>query len=631
MTREGSKDNPLTREETQAFYKERKENEKKREEESRIKRQQEFETLKNEVQEQIIIQIRRGLTSKQLNITGWKLGEWVILEDTTKKRLIVAPDGQTYQDYLGLDMKHDLVRVDEKNKTKKVQDENKLLKKAITEKEIRLEDKESVELDLYKYIIGMGIRFTTDQFGNRVGIYNNKYYEINHDEFKYLIVEVYFEEKGKVFNNSIWEKVKSILQAKCAHDTTEFPLRCHTNGIRTYYDDGDSVWEFCMGEAKTYDKESADCPVIFRRYVQQQKAPIAFSTKKTIDLLRKVTALFQLEDYREESLLPLFLSSHPSPIQLFTGDPGAAKSTYTQFISTLVDPNNAEKLTLPAKNELEKFALHKQQFYIIQYDNVRDFCAEQSDELCRMVTGGTSIARKLFTNGELYLSKGMPRLLINGLRPEPSNFNDLLDRTLLLDMRRVNSKPEDEIWSKINEILPELRYCCLRDASLALALEIGEIDNLPRMSRYCILGEKISRVWGNEKNSFIEWFTKRMEISHASGMDDPLMIVLKDYLKANKFEVETQGMKHSASEWRIRLVEWAKEKNVTTDIYGVEKEGQTKRKGMAMLVDEKDFPKSANWIGRRFRDLAPLMETLGYGIEVLRTTDDRIVHIFKKK
>lgn len=585
--------------------------------------------------ENYYIHIRHGLTSRILDITGWKVGEWIEVGDgtTDKKRLIIRPDGTSYQDFLREDGKHDLVKIEEKNKTKKVQEENKELKEAITEKEISLEERESEELKLYKYIIALDIRFCTDQFSNEVAIYKNKYYVINGKEFKSLVAEIYFEEKGKVFNDGIWKKVLTVLNAKCSHKIEFFPLRAHTQEGKNYYDDGQLVWEFDNGEYKTYDRDSKECPVIFRRYNHQLPAEIKPNDKKTKELLADIKGLFNIEDFREESIVPMFSSEHPEPMKLLVGDPGAAKSTLSLIIKRLVDPDQVERVSIPDKNNLSDFSMHRQHFYVILYDNIREFTKEQSDQLCMMITGGTGVSRMLYTNGDLHISKGLPRIIGNGLRPEPSNFNDLLDRTLIVDMLRIeNSRPEKEIWSKVNSILPELRFCCLRDISKAVHVTLEEEQEFPRMSEYCLLGEKTRVLW-KEENSFTKWFSYRMDVSHATGMDDPMMIVLEKYLESYKYLLETpEGIKMTGSDWRIKLVEWSKERmNLGVGIDGSTKEGNYLRKDMALLVEEKDFPKNATWMGRRFRDLSPLLRAKGYGVEVIRTADDRSIRLFIKK
>jgi len=580
-----------------------------------------------------IIHIRQGLTSRQLDITGWKTGEWVEIDNGEKKRLLVRPDGITYQDYMRLDGKHDLIKVEEKNKTKKIEKENKELKKAITEKEISLEQKESPELALYKFIAEQEIDFCIDQFGNHVAVHKNKYYDIVGAEFETLINKKHFLEKGKVPNTSVWKKALVVLKGDCDEKNQFFPIRTYTKEKKLYYDDGQLVWEFNNGEHKTYDKDSKDCPVIFRRNKIQKKAEIKPNEKQTKELFKPITTMFNLEDYREESILPMFSSEHPNPMGLFIGEPGAAKSTFTLFIKRLIDPDEIEKLSIPDKNNLSEFNMHRQNFAVILYDNIREFTKEQSDQLCMMITGSSGLARELYTNGGLYVTKGKPRILANGIRPEPSNFNDLLDRTLIVDMQRIeNSRPERVIWEKIDETLPELRYCCLRDVSKALYDEQIETEGLPRMSEYCLMAESISRIWGNEEGSFIEWFTKRMEISHATGMDDPFMIVLEGYLKHNNLLLQTEGMKCTGSEWRAKITDWCEEKlNLGVGYDGSVKEGQYLRKDMYRLSQEKEFPRNATWIGRRFKDLTPLLRVKGYFVEQIKTSDERYIKVYINK
>lgn len=567
--------------------------------------------------ETTIIHQRRGTTSRALDITGWNIGEWEPNGDQPK-RMLVDPGGNRWLDYLGKDGKHDLVRWEKSSESKE------------EKTKIKEEQKEvSPEKVLYDFVHELGIEFCCDQFANNACIYKNQYYDINSKEIKAEIASKYFEIKDSVFSDTVWAKFLSVVSNKCILNQKYFPIRCHTEGDRLYYDTGYSVWVFEKDTAIGYTIESS--PIIFRRYNHQMKSEIQPTDKKSCDLINEIAELFNIYDFRPETIPPLFCSNHPNPIYLFSGDPGAAKSTFSLFLKKLVDPDQVDKLTMPGDKNIMEFGMHRQHFYLLLYDNVRSFSQQQSDELCRMVTGGTSISRRLYTNGELFISKGLPRIVANGLRPEPSSFNDLLDRTLLSDMMRVQkSIPEKLVWDKIDSLLPTLRYACLRDMSNALVLAYDqEFPKLPRMSEYCLIAESLNCLWSGELGSFVNWFNKKMDIAHASGMDDPLAVVLLAYLESQDLYVKS-GLSYTTSDWRVKLVEWAEEKALKTDSYGQEyRSSEFLRPGFHLSVNEKDFPRNAVWLGRRFRDLAPLLNTLGYSVRVIRSSKENFVEIKK--
>jgi len=495
-------------------------------------------------------------------------------------------------------------------------------------KEIK-EDKVSSEKEIHDFAKELGVEFYQDQFSNNVAVYRKHYYLISNSEFESFIGRKFFEKNGTLWNEGTWSKFIKITTYDCMSNTKFFPLRVHVEGDTIYYDSGKGIWKFANEEAKVYLAEDNEIPVIFRRYKHQMEAPLKETTRTAKEIIEEITSKFNIKDFRPETIPLFFCSEHPHPINLISGDPGAAKSTFSLFIKTLVDPDQVDKLSIPEMKNISDFGMHRQQFYVLLYDNVRNFDKNQSDELCRMVTGGTSITRKLYTDGELYITKGLPRIIINGLRPEPSSFNDLLDRTLLFDMNRItNSKPERTIWRELNGTMAELRYACLRDMSAAMVLAYEqEFPEMPRMSEYCLLGESLNVLWGGELGSFVGWFKERMAIAHAAGMDDPFTIVLKGYLDANK-GVLKQGIQYSASEWRFKLEEWGKDVVVRQNAYGEEyKTKDFLRPDMALCIDEKEFPKNANWVGRRFRDVAPLLHQFGYTIDVNRTSKESVILI----
>lgn len=564
-----------------------------------------------------IIHVRWGLSSRQVDIEGWTIGE-IESAGEEKKRILVDPSGKKWIDYIGKDGKHDLQKIIEKKE-----------RKEDTFKEEKL-DEPAPEKLLYDYITGLNIEFCIDQFSNSCVLYNNKYYLLNSVEFRAEISKSFFLEKQKLFGESTWNKFIHIVSTDCLSNEIYFPIRCHTDDNHIYYDTGISVWKFGCDQNQGYTIES-DLPIKFRRYKHQQKADIIPTEERTKDLIKEITDIFNIDDFRPEIIPLLFCSNHPNPIYLFTGEPGSAKSTFSSFLKKLVDPDHADKPTFPEPKKVSEFGMHRQHFYLIEYDNVRSFSHEQSDELCKMVTGGATISRKLYTDGELFIMKGLPRIIINGLRPEPSQFNDLLDRSLLFDMRRIKERMTEKIiWSKLNAIIPRLRFACLRDMSNALTLAYEqEFPNLPRMSDYCLLGESLNVLWGGELGSFVNWFNKKMNISHASGMDDPLMVVLVSYLEDHREDLK-KGISCSISEWRFKLVEYAEQKVIEHTNLGVEYEGRTfARKDLALAVQEKDFPKNAIWLGRRLRDVSPLLSTLGYSVSVRRGGRENTVEISK--
>lgn len=552
------------------------------------------------------IHVRWGLTSRQINITGWYKGEWIDCVNKEKKRVLENPGHTKYWDFLGLDGKHTLEKYFEKEESEK---ESK-------------EDKESVEKTLYNFIGTLGMEFCSDQFANNCVVYKKKYYELNSREIKAIVSSLYFKDFNCVFSNQAWEKVTNVLSNDCILNQKYFPIRCFTEGEIVYYDSGDTVWKFYGGEVTKYNVDTDDCPVIFRRYQHQLPASLEKTDKTAKELLEQATKLFNIQDFKPETIPPFFCSEHPNPMFLVTGDPGAAKSTFTLFLKMLVDPDQVDKLSMPDKKNLVEFGLHRQRFYLLLYDNIRSFYQEQSDELCRMITGGTSITRKLYTNGELYVTKGLPRIIGNGLRPEPSSFNDLLDRTLLFDMNRIqHSKPEKVVWKILNELIPKIRYACLRDASKALTLAYEqEFPKMPRMSEFCLISESLNVLWGGELGSFVNWFNNKMDIAHASGMDDPVTVVLLKYLEFHSDSAKA-GISRTSTDWKYTLEKWALEKDPSYNFINEE---------AAMCIQEKDYPKNAVWLGRRFRDLAPLLSSLGYEVTVIRTSKENKV-LFKKK
>lgn len=98
-----------------------------------------------------IIEVRgKGLSTRKIDITGWKIDEYVEAQNGNKKRIIERPDGVIYLDLLGVDNKHSITEIKPtKQKKAPEQKENdkweEKKKKAAIEKERLAREEEELE------------------------------------------------------------------------------------------------------------------------------------------------------------------------------------------------------------------------------------------------------------------------------------------------------------------------------------------------------------------------------------------------------------------------------------------------------------------------------------------------------
>ena len=108
------------------------------------------------------------------------------------------------------------------------------------------------------------------------------------------------------------------------------------------------------------------------------------------------------------------------------------------MLRSLVDPNNADKTTLPGSER----DLYVQGFnnYMLCYDNQRTLSKHQSDWLCRMSTGGGYSTRRLWTNNEQESFSMTRPIILNGIS-QIVEQPDLIERSIIINLKTI---PKDK-------------------------------------------------------------------------------------------------------------------------------------------------------------------------------------------
>lgn len=171
------------------------------------------------------------------------------------------------------------------------------------------------------------------------------------------------------------------------------------------------------------------------------------------------------------------------PILNLNGEHGSGKSTITEVLKSLVDPNQAMTRAAP-RNEHE-LMISADNSYVLALDNLSSIQDWQSDALCRLSTGAGWSTRRLYSDqDEIILSLKRP-IILNGIT-EIVTRPDLLSRSLIVTVPPIaHRRPKSEFWKEYEAALPVL----LAEVFDALAIGLKEIDqvslsNLPRMTDF---------------------------------------------------------------------------------------------------------------------------------------------------
>ena len=93
---------------------------------------------------------------------------------------------------------------------------------------------------------------------------------------------------------------------------------------------------------------------------------------------------------------------------------------------------------------------------LICFDNLGRLQLWQSDALCRAYSGETTSKRKLYTDEEDVVFQYKRAIILNGINC-PATREDILDRSILINLKRIrNYKEERVIFNGWNALKPEL-------------------------------------------------------------------------------------------------------------------------------------------------------------------------------
>ncbi len=192
-----------------------------------------------------------------------------------------------------------------------------------------------------------------------------------------------------------------------------------------------------------------------------------------------------------------FAGKFARPISVFAGEKGGAKSTMTRLVNDLVDPTEADLLSLPAKED--EFAITLQKHWFAGFDNVSVISKQQSDWLCKGATGGALEKRKLYTDIGSIVCKFQSCISINGVTL-PLEADDVLDRALLFDIQRIEPerrKKEEVLWKEFSEDKPYILGAIFKIISKVLAVdEVPQLDKLTRLADFESKGYVIAQCTG---------------------------------------------------------------------------------------------------------------------------------------
>ncbi len=300
----------------------------------------------------------------------------------------------------------------------------------------------------------------------------------------------YYVETGKAANGEAVGAARGVLEAKAIFDGKRIPL-CNRfaehDGV-IYIDLCDSKWRAVKVTAEGWEVLDKP-PVLFRRYAHQHPLPDPIRGGSLAELRPFLNVRHDDEWHLMEAwLATAVFAGIPRPALMMHGVQGAAKTTSSRALKSLLDPSATNSVDLgrdPAA--LAQVLDHNA---VPCFDNLTNIPSGVADMLCRAVTGGAFSKRELYSDSDDVIYAFMRALILTGINI-PTHAPDLLDRMLLIELDRIEQKDrrdERSFWAEFVEARPRL-FGALLDAIVGILKFRDQIklDRLPRMADFARL------------------------------------------------------------------------------------------------------------------------------------------------
>ena len=426
-------------------------------------------------------------------------------------------------------------------------------------------------------------------------------WNVRSEGFSHWISHRFFKETHKALPPETLKSSLANFEAKARFEGQEQPVFLRTGSMddKLYIDLCNNEWEAVEIDCKGW-RVINNPPVRFRRVAGMKELPVPIKGG-SIDKLRGFLNVGSDGDFvLAVSWILAALRSHgPYPILVLNGEMGSSKSTFSNILKSLVDPSASSIRTLPRKDT--DLFISASNSYVLAFDNISALSNSVSDSLCRLSTGGSHVARELFTNQrEIAFSATRP-MILNGIE-EFVNRSDLADRSLFITLEAIpedKRRAEAEFWKSFEAERPYILGALL-DGMVEGLRNINEIKlpKLPRLADFALWAAACEGVYWKQ-GTFVSAFNDNRDdvIEHVIEAD-PLADTLRSFIT-----------KQPNSEWEGRACELL---NALTD------NGRNK---------PRQFPNSPHTLSGHLRRVSTFLRKLGIEIEFERRDGKRIIYI----
>jgi len=351
--------------------------------------------------------------------------------------------------------------------------------------------------------------------------------------FKRWLARRFFETQNGAPSSEAMSSALNVIEAKAYFDGSEIEV-CVRIGVHDgsiYLDLGDSSWSAVEVDASGWRIVKTP-PVRFRRSSGMQSLPRP-KQGGTIETLRDFLNVRGSDDITlaVSWLLAAFRDCGPYPVLVLSGEQGAAKSTFSAILRSLIDPNTAPLRALPREDRDLFIAANNGR--VLAFDNCSGLQPWISDTLCRLATGGGFSVRQLYSDQDEILFDAQRPIILNGITDIVTR-PDLADRAIFLSLEAIpeaKRKAEKELWADFNAERPLILGALLDAIAVGLTmLPHTRLAKLPRMADFALWATACESAYTDEGTFSAAYDANRSEAIDSVIEGDTVGSAIRDLM-----------------------------------------------------------------------------------------------------
>ena len=411
---------------------------------------------------------------------------------------------------------------------------------------------------------------------------------------------------GQPVNTTVVLEAIQTMEGRARHEGAlqTLDVRVATYDGALWYDLGCKAVRISVDAWKIIERP----PILFRRFNHQvpQVEPERGGNLALLDPLLPSSLKDDQKLLFTVSLITGLIPNIPQTVDVIFGDHGSAKSTLTKIKKALLDPSLIDECTPP--NGVHEFIQLLSHHWYLPLGNLTFLPGWMSECISRASTGSGFSKRELYSDDDDIIYKFYRIVGLNGINLVADKA-DLLDRALLIgDLERIpeaERKGDVAVWTQFAKVKPRVLGAMFDVLAAAIkGRHEVHLTHLPRMVDFTRWGCAATQAMGLSHGAFLQAYDRNIRRQHDEAIEaSPLGSVLVAFME------KRTSWEGTASELLEEIQDVAE---------------------VLRLESHKGYPRNANWVWRRIKDVKVNLAEKGITCESDKKEGERLIRLQKK-